>query len=334
VKQKLKRLNAAVVGCGRIGCTYGIESGKILSHCRAYSKHSQFDLVAVCDRAKEKAEKCGKKYNAKVYTDFSEMLKKEKIDILSVCTNTESHYGIVSEAINKNVKAIFCEKPFGYSSSQAEELSKKCEKKKILLAVNYSRRWNKNYQRLQKFFANGGIGELQHISFDYCKGIFNNGSHAIDLIYWFLGSPKKIIAKKARTVFGSDPDINAMLFFDNGSSASLNSLDYRKYNIFQFSVFGSTGMARIKDNSGLFQISLAHKDKDFFHKTLGKEKILFKKIEGNSLMNALGDIVSCVRGNGKTKSNAENAINVLKIIEASNMASELDCRNLMRTKLF
>ena len=315
-----KSFNAAIVGCGRMGCTYDTNSSKILSHCKAYSENSSFKLVALCDEKKDKAEKCAQNYDVgKAYENSKEMLEKEEIDVLSICTTPESHYKTALQAIDANVKAIFCEKPFTHSSVQAEKIVNACEQKGILLAVHYSRRWDSNYQKLQQFLSTGGIGELQHASLDYCKALFNNGSHAIDLLCWLLGKPvESAFAEKKRTVFGSDPDINAMIFLEGGISASLNCLDYRKYSVFQATVFGSKGAVSIKDDLGQFELRKTEQRKDVpDYKMLGKPETLFKKAEESRIMNAVEDIAFCLaqEEGKKPRGSGKNAVYVLKVID-------------------
>ena len=51
------------------------------------------------------------------------MLKNEKIDILSICTPTKTHYEIIKYALKfSNIKAIFLEKPSTFKSIQTKKL--------------------------------------------------------------------------------------------------------------------------------------------------------------------------------------------------------------------
>lgn len=312
-----KTFNAAVVGCGRMGCTYDTNTAKVLSHCRAYSESDSFKLVALCDKKRDKAIQCSQSYGGKAYKDSKEMLEKEKIDVVSICTPPETHYRIALQAISAGVKAIFCEKPFTYNSAKAKEIVNSCKRKGILLAVNYSRRWDTNYQKLQEFLSTGGIGELQHISVDYCKGLFNNGSHAIDLVCWLFGNRvESAFAEWRRPVLGTDSDISAMVFFKQGASASLNCLDYREYSVFQATVFGSKGSVRILDDLGRVELrKIAQRDDVPDYRMLGEPQTLFERADESRIANAVEDIAQCLASGGEPRGTGKNAVSVLKVIE-------------------
>ena len=99
------KLQVAVVGCG------GIANQK---HFPALTSQSdKCEIVAFCDiieeRAKAGAEKFGTP-DAKVYTDYNEMLKDEEIDVVHVCTPNNSHCPVTVAAFNAG-KHVLCEKP-------------------------------------------------------------------------------------------------------------------------------------------------------------------------------------------------------------------------------
>ena len=76
----MKVLKIGIIGCG------GIANGK---HLPALTAAGGNEIVAFCDIIVERAEKAAKKYgtpDAKVYEDYSELLKDESIDVVHVCT--------------------------------------------------------------------------------------------------------------------------------------------------------------------------------------------------------------------------------------------------------
>lgn len=67
----MEKLKVGIIGCG------GIANGK---HMPALKKLDNVELVAFCDIIPERAEKAAKEYgtaDAKVYTDYKELLKNE-----------------------------------------------------------------------------------------------------------------------------------------------------------------------------------------------------------------------------------------------------------------
>ena len=80
-----KTYKIGIIGCG------GIANGK---HMPSLAKLDNVEMVAFCDIIVERAEKAKKDYgteDAKVYTDYKEMLKDESIDIIHVLTPNREH---------------------------------------------------------------------------------------------------------------------------------------------------------------------------------------------------------------------------------------------------
>ena len=78
----MAKLKIGFIGCG------GIANQK---HLPGMAQQTEFvDLAAFCDLIPERAEKAAKEYgtpDAKVYTDYNEMLASEKLDAVSVCVD-------------------------------------------------------------------------------------------------------------------------------------------------------------------------------------------------------------------------------------------------------
>lgn len=111
-----KIIKAGVVGCG------GIANGK---HFPAIKKNGKIELVAFCDLIKERAEKAKEEYgtpDARVYTDYTELVK-EDVDVVYVLTPNNAH-APVSIAAMKAGKHVMCEKPMAKTYAEAKEMVK------------------------------------------------------------------------------------------------------------------------------------------------------------------------------------------------------------------
>ncbi len=119
-------LKSAIVGCGRIASGFDDDpkrKSSIATHAGAYKfLKNEVDLICASDIDELKLKNFGEKWDIKkLYVDYKEMLAKEKIDILSICTWASSHFEICKEAVNNGVRAIFCEKPIAESLAEADE---------------------------------------------------------------------------------------------------------------------------------------------------------------------------------------------------------------------
>ena len=66
------------------------------NHAAAYALTPNVDVVAVCDLKSELLEKFKTDFavvwpEARAYTDYQEMLERENLDLLSVCTGDNRH---------------------------------------------------------------------------------------------------------------------------------------------------------------------------------------------------------------------------------------------------
>ena len=106
-------VKVGIVGCG------GIANGK---HLPSLKKLKEVQMVAFCDIKPDRAEKAKKEYgteDARVYTDYKEMMEKEKeIEVIHVCTPNSSHSEISCCALYAG-KHVMCEKPMAKTAEQA-----------------------------------------------------------------------------------------------------------------------------------------------------------------------------------------------------------------------
>src|SRR6266550_1482600 len=97
-------------------------SDGVFTHAEAYVECPDTELVAVCDSNPHRLEKCGDRWNVTHrYSNLSEMLESEQLDIVSVCTPDATHFEILRAllASQTRIKAILCEKPLVTSEAEA-----------------------------------------------------------------------------------------------------------------------------------------------------------------------------------------------------------------------
>ena len=107
----MKKLKIGLVGCG------GIANNK---HMPALAKLAdKCEMVAFCDILIERAEKAAKEYgtpDAKVYTDYTELLANPDVDVVHVLTPNVAHRPITVAAFEAG-KHVMCEKPMAHTSA-------------------------------------------------------------------------------------------------------------------------------------------------------------------------------------------------------------------------
>ena len=108
-------VNIGIIGCG------GIANGK---HMPSLHAIPNVRMVAFCDLILERAEKAAKEYgteDAKVYTDYKELLKDETIEVVHVLTPNREHADITVDALHAG-KHVMCEKPMAKTAADARRM--------------------------------------------------------------------------------------------------------------------------------------------------------------------------------------------------------------------
>ena len=131
----------AVLGCGKV-------YAKHLKSINILEKKRKLKLVAICDKNKRLIESIKIK-NVNKYLDVEEMLRREKIDIISILTPSGFHYKHAIQFAGK-VKYAILEKPITLKVSQAEELYDLAKKKKKKIFVAFQNRYNPSIKKTKE----------------------------------------------------------------------------------------------------------------------------------------------------------------------------------------
>ena len=227
----MERLRFALVGCGRI----------VSKHTEALTNHvKNAELIAVCDIVKEKAEYIGKKYNVNHYTNYDDMLSREKVDVVVILTESGNHAKHAVDIVEKYKKHIVVEKPMALTLDDADRMINVCDKYNKKLFVVKQNRYNLPVQKLREAVAEGRFGKIimGSVRVRWCRtqeyydqdkwrgtwaldgGVFTNqASHHVDLLEWMLGEPVSVFAKSKKYLVDIEAEDTgvAIITFQNGA---------------------------------------------------------------------------------------------------------------------
>jgi predicted dehydrogenase len=208
----MPELKFAIIGCGRISH----------KHIEALANNfKEADLISVCDIVPGKMDKDVEEYyefmkqrginlDKKInkYMDYKEMLKKEDIDAVSVCTESGHHAVHALYCLNAG-KHVLVEKPMALSLNDADKMIKLSHEKNLKLGVCHQNRFNPPIQKLRRAIEEGRFGRiingtariLWNRNDDYYRQapwrgtkaldggtLMNQCIHNIDLLQWMMGS--------------------------------------------------------------------------------------------------------------------------------------------------
>ena len=150
-----KIIRVGIIGCG------GIAGGK---HMPSLKKLSNVRMVAFCDIIREKAEKAAKEFgtpDAKVYTDYKELLKDESIEVVHVLTPNREHADISIDALYAG-KHVMCEKPMAKTAADALRMCEAAEATGKKLTIGYQSRYTVNAMYAKEYIESGAMGEIYY----------------------------------------------------------------------------------------------------------------------------------------------------------------------------
>ena len=198
-----KKLRVAIIGNGNIS-NYHVQGYKALPHL--------CEVVACCDLDVDKANAYAARYGIPaVYTDYNEMLEKEKPDAVSVCTWNAAHKGATVAALNAGAHVI-CEKPMAMNAKEAQEMVDAAKKNNKIVMTAFVRRFGNDADFLTDFIKGGTFGDIYYTKATYlrrngCPGgwfgdkeysgggpLIDLGVHVMDLVRYLCGSPKPVSA--------------------------------------------------------------------------------------------------------------------------------------------
>jgi UDP-N-acetylglucosamine 3-dehydrogenase len=162
-------------------------------------------LGAVCDMEAERAEKYSKAFHVPGYTSLQEMLNKESLDAVTICTPASTHFAIASQAFGAGLN-VFVEKPMTTTAKDGEALIDAAKKAKKILTVGFIERFNPPITELKKMIQEGSMGELILLEFHRENrrganiadvGVVKDASvHDIDTACWLFGEqPRSVFAR-------------------------------------------------------------------------------------------------------------------------------------------
>lgn len=228
----MAKLGFGIIGCGVIGPL----------HAKGIAASQDADLVAACDIVEEKAKALADAYDGTpdVYTDYQEMLKRDDLDVVCLCTPSGMHaeMGIACADAGKHVLS---EKPIDVKLDAIDALIDACKRGNVKLGCIFQRRTRKVSHVVREAVQSGRLGQMvvgdaylkYYRSPEYYQSadwratwkwdgggaLMNQGVHGIDLLLWLMGPVKTVTAHAAHLVRDIEVEDTAVaiLTYENGA---------------------------------------------------------------------------------------------------------------------
>jgi len=198
-----------IIGCGRPWRADGATGfGMSHQHAIGYRASPAAQIVALADIVAGNARAFQAQHGGDaIYTDYHEMLARERLDIVSISTWPHLHAPMVIAAAEAGVRAIHCEKPMAPTFGEARQMVAVCADRGVQLTFNHQRRFGTPFRRARELLRAGAIGTLQRIECS-TDNLFDWGTHWFDMacffndetpVEWVIG---QIDLRDAAPVFG------------------------------------------------------------------------------------------------------------------------------------
>lgn len=270
-------------------------------HADAYEYHPQTEMVAGSTRSQEKQALFREKRGDKpVYSDYHEMLAKEKIDIVSIATPATCHAEMTIAAARAGVKGIYCEKAMATSLAECDVMIEACEQTGAVLIINHQRRWDNRYIALKRFIDEGHIGVLQAIQISFGGGrLCRGGSHMFDLALMFADDQVVTGCGWLSDPDGFDPGGIGIFETERGVRILIDGCVGLNHQ-FQADFIGEQGIIRVVD--GGFQFECWRLDKSSEFGLMVKQHLPMNFSIRSPMLNAVDDLIRCIETGDKPRS--------------------------------
>ena len=231
------QVRIGVIGVGHLG----------QHHVKHYKTLDNVELIGVFDIDQERSSEISKKFDVKVFDNLNSIL--ERVDALSIVTNTEHHYKIAGKCL-KSKKHVFIEKPITAMIEEADKLLSMAEQNKVLIQVCHIERLNPALLALNKYEIKPKFIEIQRLAPYTSRGtdvpvVLDKMIHDIDILLSLVKVPIKKIQATGLSILTDSIDVaHARMRFEDGTVASVMSSriardEVRKIKIFQKDLYAT-----------------------------------------------------------------------------------------------
>ena len=281
------KFQCVIVGLGNIGFKYDAHlknSKKQLTHSKTIANSKNFELVAGIDANIENREKFSRKYSVPSYESLDDIPKNTHIDLIVICTSTDSHLINYKESIGLNPGAIMLEKPVAFSQEDVSEIVKLGVASGIKTFINYQRNYHPAFQELSKQIRTSVFEGPYLLTGWYTGGLKNSGSHLLSLVQLLLGDNLELQKNNSS-------DKKNMTLCDLSSKVNLHNIDNFNGSFFSFELLGSE--AHVRYDSHLDSLNFSKTQSNDYYEGEYNLKLPFKKVkmkEDNCLIHVYKEI--------------------------------------------
>jgi predicted dehydrogenase len=243
-----RKLRVGLVGAGGIG------RGQ---HLPGWANVPFAEVMGLADVSEEALAKAATiAPGAHTYRDWHEMIARDDLDVIDVCTPNRTHAAIVLAALGSG-KHVLCEKPLATTAEEVRAMRDAAGRAGRLLMAAQHFRFDPAARQLKALIEGGLLGDVYYTRAQWLRRrllpprttfierhlsgggpVFDIGVHVLDLAYWFLGAPEPVSVSAL---------VERKLAHNPRMSGSWGGWDHARIDVEDFTV----GMVRFRDGGVL-----------------------------------------------------------------------------------
>ena len=228
-----KKLRYGFIGAGGIAG----------AHLRELARRDDVQLVAMADISAAALRRHKEQFGIQgMYESWTDMLAREQLDAVSVCTPNKLHEQPAIDALNAGCH-VLCEKPLAHSAEAAQRMVATARAVDRKLVIGFQYRYHPRTQFLRQAFDAGQFGNVLYARVRALRrrgipnwGVFGRkelqgggplidiGVHVLEMTHYAMGTPTPVSASASMfTYIGDKPS-------DKVASA-WQGWDYKTYTV-------------------------------------------------------------------------------------------------------
>jgi predicted dehydrogenase len=248
---KKAQLDFGMVGAGAIAQSYS----------QSFTMTDRASLLAVCDIREDAAEAVAGAHQANSYTNIDEMLKRETLDAVIVCTPPVTHPELCTKVMQAGLH-VLCEKPLAIDSSSARQMLEQAKACEVKFTMASKFRYVDDVLRAKAIVTSGILGEIVLFENTFAGHVdmstrwnsnpeisgggvlIDNGTHSVDIVRYLLGPLAEVQAVEGKRIQSLEVEDTVRMFLrtEKNEMASIDlSWSLNKQSPYYISIYGAEG---------------------------------------------------------------------------------------------
>jgi len=241
----MKNYRAAIIGCGNI----------FPMHAVSVQRTSGVELVAVCDNKEGRVNAAAQEFSCKAYTDYKEMLRAERPDVVHLCLPHYLHASIGIDCMEQGAH-VLTEKPMTITLEEAKAMMDTAKQRGVTLGCIFQNRYNAGAVLVKEEMDKGSLGKINsakcfvtwnrsdaYYGASDWKGtwekegggvIIDQAIHTLDMLRYLIGEEidyiDATIANRGHATIDVEDTAEGVIAYKNGLLTNFHAINYYSYD--------------------------------------------------------------------------------------------------------